>query len=79
MKLTGPISHSCADGCEEDEEMEESIVSPPPEKIVVGYALTLKKTKSFMQPKLVGLARYCFGVYGHIFYKHFSFFKCLLL
>lgn len=25
--------------------------------VVVGYALTSKKTKSFLQPKLVGLAR----------------------
>lgn len=26
--------------------------------VVVGYALTSKKTKSFLQPKLEGLARY---------------------
>lgn len=31
---------------------------PPPTKVVVvGYALTSKKTKSFLQPKLEGLAR----------------------
>ncbi|KAL2471426.1 Inositol-tetrakisphosphate 1-kinase 3 [Abeliophyllum distichum] len=31
---------------------------PPPSKVVVvGYALTSKKTKSFLQPKLEGLAR----------------------
>lgn len=29
-----------------------------PHKLVVGYALTSKKTKSFLQPKLEGLARY---------------------
>lgn len=28
-----------------------------PHKLVVGYALTSKKTKSFLQPKLEGLAR----------------------
>lgn len=27
-------------------------------KVVVGYALTSKKKKSFLQPKLLGLARY---------------------
>lgn len=27
------------------------------QKLVVGYALTSKKKKSFLQPKLVGLAR----------------------
>ncbi|KAJ4962305.1 hypothetical protein NE237_022244 [Protea cynaroides] len=30
---------------------------PHPQKLVVGYALTSKKTKSFLQPKLQGLAR----------------------
>ncbi|KAG6434697.1 hypothetical protein SASPL_106337 [Salvia splendens] len=29
----------------------------PPQAVVVGYALTSKKTKSFLQPKLEGLAR----------------------
>lgn len=29
----------------------------PPQKLVVGYALTSKKKKSFLQPKLLGLAR----------------------
>ena len=29
----------------------------PPVKLVVGYALTSKKKKSFLQPKLIGLAR----------------------
>ncbi|XP_047980703.1 inositol-tetrakisphosphate 1-kinase 3-like [Salvia hispanica] len=29
----------------------------PPKAVVVGYALTSKKTKSFLQPKLEGLAR----------------------
>lgn len=31
---------------------------PEPTKLVVGYALTSKKTKSFLQPKFQGLARY---------------------
>lgn len=30
----------------------------PQKLVVVGYALTSKKTKSFLQPKLEGLARY---------------------
>ncbi|XP_058080763.1 inositol-tetrakisphosphate 1-kinase 3-like isoform X1 [Magnolia sinica] len=30
---------------------------PPQQKLVVGYALTSKKAKSFLQPKLEGLAR----------------------
>ncbi|XP_062021492.1 inositol-tetrakisphosphate 1-kinase 4-like isoform X1 [Rosa rugosa] len=40
----------------EIEQVEES-GSVVPTKLVVGYALTSKKKKSFMQPKLVGLAR----------------------
>jgi len=34
-------------------------LSPPPaqQRLVVGYALTKKKVKSFLQPKLLALAR----------------------
>lgn len=35
-------------------------VPPPLKVVVVGYALTSKKVKSFLQPKLEGLARYYF-------------------
>lgn len=35
--------------------------------VVVGYALTSKKTKSFLQPKLEGLARY---FVNRIFHYH---------
>ncbi|BBH09732.1 Inositol 1,3,4-trisphosphate 5/6-kinase family protein [Prunus dulcis] len=65
MRLKGEIHNPCYD--EEEEKVAEengrelnSIVgvgiSPPP-KLVVGYALTSKKKKSFLQPKLLGLAR----------------------
>lgn len=55
-----------------DEEVEEPVasamlapvaLSPPPaassgsQRLVVGYALTKKKVKSFLQPKLLALAR----------------------
>lgn len=33
-------------------------IPPPMKVVVVGYALTSKKVKSFLQPKLEGLARY---------------------
>lgn len=45
---------------EEEKEMEMGMVGSPQQQmklVVVGYALTSKKTKSFLQPKLVGLAR----------------------
>lgn len=56
---------------ERREEMEEIVAVPkkyavvgggfpqtqPMKVVVVGYALTSKKTKSFLQPKLEGLAR----------------------
>jgi inositol-1,3,4-trisphosphate 5/6-kinase/inositol-tetrakisphosphate 1-kinase len=39
---------------------EEAVSSSPApaRELVVGYALTSKKAKSFLQPKLRGLARY---------------------
>lgn len=73
MRLKGETEIPCYDDevedetkdRDEDEEEEEelgSIVSAefsqPPTKLVVGYALTSKKKKSFLQPKLIGLARY---------------------
>ncbi|KAL2894893.1 Inositol-tetrakisphosphate 1-kinase 3 [Bienertia sinuspersici] len=44
---------------EEEEEMKKGFFKgfAEPAKLVVGYALTFKKTKSFLQPKLEGLAR----------------------
>lgn len=46
---------------EEEREMEMVAAHGSPQQqmklMVVGYALTSKKTKSFLQPKLVGLAR----------------------
>lgn len=66
MRLKGEIHNPCCD--EEEEKVAEengrelnSIVGvgiSPPAKLVVGYALTSKKKKSFLQPKLLGLARY---------------------
>lgn len=58
MRLNGEIS----DIDEEDEEREADVNSigvafPLPQKLVVGYALTSKKKKSFLQPKLLCLAR----------------------
>lgn len=41
---------------------EEAVVPAPAREVVVGYALTTKKAKSFLQPKLRGLARYCGGI-----------------
>ncbi|KAL5988344.1 hypothetical protein ACLOJK_036108 [Asimina triloba] len=49
MRLNGEISYR------KDEEKENERISPQP-KLVVGYALTSKKTKSFLQPKLERLA-----------------------
>lgn len=56
MRLNGEISHKEE---EEDEEEKESGVLQSG-RLVVGYALTSKKKKSFLQPKLEILARYIF-------------------
>ncbi|GFZ16855.1 inositol 1,3,4-trisphosphate 5/6-kinase family protein [Actinidia rufa] len=56
MRLSGEIS----DTDEEERETEVNSLGvgfPLPQNLVVGYALTSKKKKSFLQPKLVGLAR----------------------
>lgn len=45
----------------EEQTRDEEIISFPQQQkklVVVGYALTSKKTKSFLQPKLEGVARY---------------------
>ncbi|XP_072990931.1 inositol-tetrakisphosphate 1-kinase 3 isoform X1 [Typha latifolia] len=59
MRLSAEIA------CRNEEEKDNEIISflppapapPPQQKLVVGYALTSKKVKSFLQPKLEGLAR----------------------
>ena len=59
MRLNGEISSEE----EEEEVMEKSEVGTTPflgQKIVVGYALTAKKKKSFLQPNFISLARYNF-------------------
>ena len=38
-------------------ERDEVVAPAPARELVVGYALTSKKAKSFLQPKLRGLAR----------------------
>jgi inositol-1,3,4-trisphosphate 5/6-kinase/inositol-tetrakisphosphate 1-kinase len=43
-------------------ERDEAVAPAPARELVVGYALTSKKAKSFLQPKLRGLARYCGGI-----------------
>ncbi|PNX61080.1 inositol-tetrakisphosphate 1-kinase 2-like protein [Trifolium pratense] len=57
MRLNGEISS----GEEEEEEviMEKSEVGTTPflgQKLVVGYALTVKKKKSFLQPNFIALS-----------------------
>lgn len=56
MKLNGAISYSCVDDGKEEEETPPSETSPA-ESIVVGYALTSKKKKSFLKQKFIRLAR----------------------
>lgn len=66
MRLNGEISSE-----EEEEVMEKSEVSTTPflgQKIVVGYALTAKKKKSFLQPNFISLARYNFYYLPMIFF-----------
>ncbi|XP_042473681.1 inositol-tetrakisphosphate 1-kinase 3-like isoform X3 [Zingiber officinale] len=62
MRLNGEVSCIRHEEEEQEEEAEErvplTLLAPPPsQKLVVGYALTSKKVKSFLQPKLEGLAR----------------------
>lgn len=62
MKLNGGISYSCVDDGKEEEETPPSETSPAAESIVVGYALTSKKKKSFLKQKFIRLARYSSGI-----------------
>lgn len=61
MRLNGEIPYLRNE--EENENDSVALISLPPpppptlEKLVVGYALTSKKVKSFLQPKLEGLAK----------------------
>lgn len=57
MKLNGAVSYSCVDDAKEEEETPASETSLPPASIVVGYALTSKKKKSFLKPKFIRFAR----------------------
>ncbi|EPS73197.1 hypothetical protein M569_01552 [Genlisea aurea] len=60
MKLKGLFSHLCVDDDETEEKTEDSDVSASSETeriIVVGYVLTSKKKKSFLQPNFIRLAR----------------------
>lgn len=72
MRLNGEISIANIGGDDDDddcdgeeEESELGLVRSPtakatatPTRLVVGYALTSKKSQSFLQPKLLALARY---------------------
>lgn len=60
---------------EEEEEQSYSVICHGvglhnPNKLVVGYALTSKKKKSFLQPKLLFLARYIVYTYTQYAYIH---------
>ncbi|OVA07349.1 Inositol-tetrakisphosphate 1-kinase [Macleaya cordata] len=64
MRFNGEISYRDDEEEEEERENENNLQSysigvgfPQPQKLIVGYALTSKKKKSFLQPKLEGLAR----------------------
>lgn len=63
MRVTGDFwEDDCSDSDEEVKGNErDAMLSPSPsrqQKLVVGYALTSKKIKSFLQPKLVAFARF---------------------
>ncbi|KAJ0011374.1 hypothetical protein Pint_33617 [Pistacia integerrima] len=55
MRFNGEISPHEPEPNEEQEEKESGNLQP--QEFVVGYALTSKKKKSFLQPKLEVLAR----------------------
>ncbi|XP_019051812.1 PREDICTED: inositol-tetrakisphosphate 1-kinase 3-like isoform X2 [Nelumbo nucifera] len=60
MRFNGEISNRNEEEKENDRISQSCSIGlgfPHPQKLVVGYALTSKKTKSFLQPKLEGLAR----------------------
>ncbi|GLT72540.1 hypothetical protein SLA2020_444660 [Shorea laevis] len=59
MRLNGEISDWEEEEEEENRESENNMQAfPQQQKLVVGYALTLKKKKSFLQPNFERLARY---------------------
>ncbi|XP_020702327.1 inositol-tetrakisphosphate 1-kinase 3 isoform X2 [Dendrobium catenatum] len=51
------LNEDCRNGEEKENDRGSLPLSLPQLKLVVGYALTSKKVKSFLQPKLEGLAR----------------------
>ncbi|KAG9440003.1 hypothetical protein H6P81_020168 [Aristolochia fimbriata] len=60
MRLNGEISFRNEEEKDKERNLQSYSISggfPAPQNLVVGYALTSKKTKSFLQPKLEGLAR----------------------
>ncbi|WOL03062.1 inositol-tetrakisphosphate 1-kinase 3 [Canna indica] len=58
MRLNGEISYLLSEEEKENERVSLMSLSPPPQhRLIVGYALTSKKVKSFFQPKLERLAR----------------------
>ncbi|XP_068656052.1 inositol-tetrakisphosphate 1-kinase 4-like isoform X1 [Aristolochia californica] len=60
MRFNGEISFRNEEDKDNERNLQTYSISggfPPQQKLVVGYALTSKKTKSFLQPKLEGLAR----------------------
>ncbi|XP_042010242.1 inositol-tetrakisphosphate 1-kinase 1-like isoform X1 [Salvia splendens] len=58
MKLNATILYSCVDDEREEASTLPSEISPPaPASIIVGYAFTSKKKKSFLKPKFIRLAR----------------------
>ncbi|RWW85376.1 hypothetical protein BHE74_00005930 [Ensete ventricosum] len=59
MRLIGEISYVRNEEDKENEGVPPMSLPPPPQQtLVVGFALTSKKVKSFFQPKLEALARY---------------------
>jgi len=57
MRLNGDYWSNDSSSSEEEKGNERVSMPPPPPKLVVGYALTSKKVKSFLQPKFEGFAR----------------------
>lgn len=57
MRINGDYWSDDSSNSDEEVKGEETAATSPPQKLVVGYALTSKKVKSFLQPKLEGFAR----------------------
>lgn len=58
MRLNGEIHGENEEDEEEQSYLVRGVGFNHSQKLVVGYALTSKKKKSFLQPKLLALARY---------------------